>query len=91
MGMTGFDVGFDFHSFMKLHSISPLGELLSFACAKESNQRNTHPAIKPFGFLALLNKISGCGTRPNKAYKTCLVAVLEQVLALVLFYLHYSA
>ncbi len=36
MGMTGFDVGFDFHFFMKLHSISPFGELLSLAQAKES-------------------------------------------------------
>jgi hypothetical protein len=28
MGMTAFEIGFDFHSFMKLSSFSPLGELL---------------------------------------------------------------
>lgn len=39
MGMTGFDVGFDIHFFMKLHSISPLGDPISFACSKAIGER----------------------------------------------------
>jgi hypothetical protein len=29
----------------------------------KSNQRKSHPSITACGYLALLNKISGCGTR----------------------------
>ena len=45
--------------------VSPDGELLSFACAKESNQRKAHPeaSVACGDFPALLSGASGCGTR----------------------------
>jgi hypothetical protein len=57
---------------------SPLGELLSFACSKVSNQRKKHPATTAFGFPVLLDNLGGCGTRPSKLYKTQLAAELKQ-------------
>ena len=39
-----------------------LGESLSFACPKESNQSKRPPTMA-FGFPALLDKSGGCGTR----------------------------
>jgi hypothetical protein len=57
---------------------SPLGESLSFACSKVSNQRKEHPTITAFGFPVLLDNLGGCGTRPSKLYKTQLAAELKQ-------------
>jgi hypothetical protein len=56
---------------------SPLGESLSFASPKESNQRKGDPASLPFGFPIWRARTGAPPTRPGKAHKTCLAADLE--------------
>ena len=56
---------------------SPLGESLSFASPKESNQRKGDPTSLPFGFPIWRARTGAPPTRPGKAHKTCLAADLE--------------
>jgi hypothetical protein len=56
---------------------SPLGESLSFASPKESNQRKGDPASLPFGYPIWRARTGAPPTRPGKAHKTCLAADLE--------------
>jgi len=46
-----------------VHSFSPLGDPISFACPKEIGERKRHPVTTAFGFPALLSKQGVCGTR----------------------------
>jgi len=55
---------------------SPLGELLSFASPKESNQRKGDPTSLPCGFPIWRTRAGAPPTRPGKAHKTCLAAAL---------------
>jgi hypothetical protein len=56
---------------------SSLGESLSFASPKESNQRKGDPASLPFGYPIWRARTGASPTRPGKAHKTCLAAALE--------------
>ena len=54
------------------HFLGPVvprrGQLLSFACPKESNPRKRHPLHRPLrGFPALLAKPGGCATRATRS------------------------
>jgi hypothetical protein len=71
--------------------VSPLGELLSVACPTESNQRRGHPTITAFGFLALLNKVSGHETRPDSLHTSQAAAELKQSFPYFLLCFRYSA
>jgi hypothetical protein len=55
---------------------SPVGELLSFASPKESNQRKGDPTSLPCGFPIWRARPGAPPTRPGKAHKTCLAAEL---------------
>ncbi len=57
---------------------------------KVTKEEGTQPS-RPYGFLALLNKISGHETRPDKPHTSWLVAELRQSLPLLLFCFRYSA
>jgi hypothetical protein len=56
--------------------VSPLGESLSFASPKESNQRKSDPTSLPCGFPIWRARSGAPPTRPGKAHKTCLAAEL---------------
>ncbi len=62
---------------------SPLGESLSFASPKESNQRKGDPTSLPCGFPIWRARAGAPPTRPGKAHKTCLAAELGHGSALV--------
>jgi|GEM_PF-694309 len=62
-----------------------------FCLPQKSNQKEGTQPSRPYGSLALLNKISGHETRPDKPHKTWLAAELRQSLPLLLFCLRYSA
>ena len=74
---------FGFAVDMQRLRFSPLGELLSFASPKESNQRKGDPTSLPFGFPIWRARAGAPPTRPGKAHKTCLAAELGHGSALV--------
>lgn len=51
------------------HRVSPLGELLSFASPKESNQRKGDPTSLPFGFPVWRARAGAPPTRPGTGHK----------------------
>ena len=74
---------FGFAVDMQRLRFSPLGELLSFASPKESNQRKGDPTSLPCGFPIWRARAGAPPTRPGKAHKTCLAAELGHGSALV--------
>lgn len=72
MGALSFDFVVGVHRLR----FSPVGELLSFASPKESNQRKGDPTSLPCGSPIWRVRPGAPPTRPGKAHKTCLAAEL---------------
>ncbi len=63
--------------------VSPMGELLSFASPKESNQRKSDPTSLPCGFPIWRARSGAPPTRPGTGHKTPRTAELGHGSALV--------